>query len=50
MELVDLLERLLYASSPTVEEYMDKSKLKVKLKEITIRVLRRRLQQKRRKG
>jgi hypothetical protein len=48
IEMGELLERLLFASASTMEEYMDKSKIESKLKDITARVLRRRLRKRQR--
>jgi hypothetical protein len=48
IETSELLERLMFASASTMEEYMDKSKIESKLKDITARVLRRRLRKRQR--
>lgn len=47
--LGELLENFLFTSAPTMNDYKDKSRIESKIKDISIRILKRRLEKRQRK-
>jgi hypothetical protein len=45
----ELLENFLYTSAPTMDDYKDKSRIESKIKDISIRILKRRLEKRQRR-